>query len=526
MKNKYWNIVSGNMFKGKFCILLAVMLSLSTLSAADEDNMRDLSCEELSETLSHAEYMVHYGGLIINPGDTLFRSVAVIDGSLDIQSGGVLVGDAWVVNGRVVLTGRARVHGSLNLVNTDEYISRLSVVTGESNGYRSECELNYDKYQQENKVSFRKIENPASLHIEQSVKPGTPSRVDYNILKLGLKRYNPKHEEPYISFESHLHIPIWKEEGGFLGFDAEISIPVIHRSADIFLRGFKITDTNDDWQLSRMENGVIAVLSGDDFADYYERRGVEAGLLITHFNNLEIKPSISYQSDVSLSARPIPSLLHTHDKFRENPGIESGKRLAARVDFSLNSRDDTGWTYGGWTINLIFEKGIADGPGDFSYSVLDLDVARFNQISRSLKIDFRGKMFTSFGRIPEQLNMTINGYGGIRGLSNFPFTPYRGDRLALFTVELRKSIPEIPLLRRVCSSMDLLFFSDSGILENAEDPDAPLDFLKDSGNKWKSTLGLGITARSILPCVGFYIAEDTGSETFSPRFILRAERSF
>ncbi|MFO7915892.1 MAG: hypothetical protein R6U43_09415 [Candidatus Krumholzibacteriales bacterium] len=511
------------MSKTPFIILLALIAISPAIPAAGESPEKEINCGELSEILSSKEIRIHYGGLRINPGDTISNDAAVIEGSLDIQSGGALLGNAWIVNGRAVLTGEAYIGGSLNLVNSDKYISRLSIIEGTARTYRGGCELDYEIYREESRIVFNRKDDPSSLNIESSLKPGTPSRVDYNILKVGLKRLNPRHERPYVSFDSHLHIPIWKEDGGFLGFDAEIRFPLLDQKAQFIMRGFKRTETNDDWQLSRLENGVIVALSGNDFADYYETRGIQAAMSVNSFGGLRIKASLSYQRDVSLSARPIPSLFYNHDRFRENPSIDEGDRVSSRLQLMFNTRDETGWTYGGWQANLMFEKGIADGPGDFSYSVMDIDIARFNEISRGLKIDLRGKLFTSFGEIPEQLTMSVNGYGGIRGLSDFPFSPDRGDRMALFTVEIRKSIPELPLLERVCSRMDLLIFSDSGILARAGNPDIPFDFIDD---KWKSTGGLGISARSILPCVGFYVAEDLEAEEFSPRFILRAERSF
>ncbi|MBD3178873.1 MAG: BamA/TamA family outer membrane protein [Candidatus Latescibacteria bacterium] len=514
------------MMRFLYFILALPLIISATPSRSFGNGKETLSCDQLSSLLSDGTENQYYGGYIIDSGDTLRGSTAVIGGSLDIQSGGVLLGDAWIVNGRVVLTGNAVIQGSLNLVSSDKYISRLSRITGGSFEYRSECELDYDTFSSESKVQFSKVDDPASLRIEPSLQAGRPCRVDYNILRLGLKRFNPRHKEPYISFDSHIHLPLWKEEGGFLGFDAELNIPLIDQEVDLYLRGFKITETNDDWQLSRLENGIIVTMTGDDFADYYEIRGAEAGLKIRRSDYLVVEPSISYASDISLTARGIPSLLFPRDRFRPNPPIREGNRLAARLKLKLDSRDDSGWRYGGWKLGLALEKGIADGPGDFSYSLIDIDLARYNEIARGLRFDLRSKLFTTFGEIPPQKSMSVNGYGGIRGLSDFPFTPRRGNRLALFTAEVRKSIPPLPLLGRVCSRMNLLLFSDNGILAAADNPDKPFDFSDNPGENFKSTIGFGISTRSILPCMEFYIAEDLEEGDFSPRFILRAERAF
>ena len=373
---------------------------------------------------------------------------------------------------------------------------------------------------------FIEKKDPFSLKTKFFLKPGYPCRVDYNILRAGLTRHNQKHKDPYTSWFACFHIPIWKETGGFFGFDAELKVPIISKEFDFFARTFKKTETNDKWQLSRPENGAIVVLSGDDFADYYEKWGGEVGLLFNDGGTLVIESIVSFERDISLEAKSLPSLFRGDNKWKKNPAIDEGNRLAARINLTIDTRDESGWKYNGWKLNLLFEKGIGDGPGEFSYAAFNVNIASYNELPAGLKFDVGCKLFSSFNELPRQLTHSISGYTGIRGLGDDPFTVHRGDRLALLSGELRKEIPELPFLKILFARADLLLFSDIGILVDSENKKTPLGFLSRPFNKWKKTVGIGISGRSFLPYIGVYLAEDVDRDGFSPRLIIRAQRSF
>jgi len=86
-------------------------VSASGTTAADEPEKEreKVKPRELTAMVDLPSREVHYGGLMIAAGDTVVGNVVVIKGSLDIQSGGVLKGDAWVINGNLILTGTAAI---------------------------------------------------------------------------------------------------------------------------------------------------------------------------------------------------------------------------------------------------------------------------------------------------------------------------------------------------------------------------------------------------------------------------------
>jgi hypothetical protein len=357
-------------------------------------------------------------------------------------------------------------------------------------------------------------------------KPGRPSRVDYEIARFGFKRENDKHRKPYTKAFGYLHVPIWKDSGGFLGFDAGISVPLAGDEVRLEINGFKRTESNDTWQIGRLENGFIVTMTADDYLDYWERRGGEAGLKWILSEHTTLAGFVSYQEDVSLEAMRIPSLLRSTNRYRLNPAIDEGERLAADLRFCYDGREDEGWRRNAWRLDLWFEKGFNVGSADFSYEAFDIDIARYQYLGRRSQVDLRGKIFSSFSPVPEQLTRTLSGYAGVRGASDIPFPIEKGDRLALFSIEARTRLPDVWGIRWLFTYWDLLVFSDIGLLADAENKESPFGFLNTSFEEWVKTAGLGFSGQSFLPYVGFYIAQDLDRDKFEPRAILRFEQSF
>jgi hypothetical protein len=485
-----------------------------------------LSADELTQRLEPAARRVYYGGVMIAVGDTLEGPVAVIKGALDIQDRGVLIGDAWIVNGKLILNGRAVVTGAAGLVNSAEYLSRHAVVRGGVTYYSCECALDADTFEESGTVSFLKEEDPKAVKIKPAVQPGNANRTRYELVRIGLERRNPRHRDPYVGGHAVLHVPIWNENGGFLGFDVDLIVPLRSDRFDLVLKGFKRTWTNDDWQISRTENAFIMMFTGDDFLDYHERRGGAVGIRMRAAESVTIETGASFQEDVSLRAGDIPSLFKGYDRYRENLPIDDGERLALTALLTFDTRYDRIRPAGAWYASVMLEKGLADGPGDFSYTAFEIDLRRYNSLPFGLHLDIRGRCFSSLDQVPRQVMRSVNGYGGIRGADDFPFAVHRGNRLAFLSIEVRAGIPDPPLLRRFLTRWDMIVFTDMGLLVMEERDRRTFDFLEAPFDDWVKTVGIGFSAESILPYVGIYIAQDLDREEFEPRVVLRAERSF
>ncbi len=515
---------------GKVAIILYTAVQVICLfTAAEADSYDDpekLGHNDLTDILRFSPKTVFYGGYTIAKGEILEGPVVVIAGALDILDGGLLEGEAWIVNGELIMNGRSRISGNLYLVNSERYSSHEAVIEGEVKLYKCECRLDDRMFEDEGTVSFLKQEDPLEVRTRFNLAEGDAGRVDYTFIRPGIIRENKLCKDPYVGGHAWISVPLKNKSGGFLGFDTELSIPLYGRGLELAFHGFKRTFTNDDWQLSGMENSLILVFTGDDFFDYWERRGVEIALHYRSGERLDVKGGVSFQKDVSLEAFPVASILFPKDKFRENPPIDEGHRLALMCNIKFDTRQEESWRENAWYCDLMVEKGLRDGPGDFSYTAFDVDIRRYNYLPWRMKLDLRAKLFSSFDRIPFQITRSLNGYGGVRGAKDFPFRTERGDRMMLFSAELRRKLPEVPVLRMLFSSWDFLVFTDIGLLTVAANATSPLAFLDTPFDEWKRTAGIGFSGESFLPYTGLYLAQDLDRNSFDPRLILRFQRSF
>ena len=155
--------------------------------AQTADRPGKFSPKHLTKELQAADAEIFYGGTMIASEHTLRGPVVVVDGSLDIQDGGVLEGDAWVVNGSLVITGSGRLAGRVVLVNSEMYLSHSGTVAGGVTYYTCECRIDAERYEEDGELVFVKEENPLAVKTRFAWGIGKPTRVRYNIARLGLR---------------------------------------------------------------------------------------------------------------------------------------------------------------------------------------------------------------------------------------------------------------------------------------------------------------------------------------------------
>jgi hypothetical protein len=179
-----------------------------------------------------------------------------------------------------------------------------------------------------------------------------------------------------------------------------------------------------------------------------------------------------------------------------------------------------------WYAHAEIESGLDAGPGEFDFTTLTFDLRRYNEIYRGINVDLRGRIFTAMSAIPRQRQQSLNGYGGVRGLHDIPFSVRRGDRLALFSTEVRVPMPEAPILKYLYTEWNVMACADLGLLALYQTGKGTLDFLDTPWDYWGKSVGIGISGESFVPYLGFYVAQDLDRHNKRPRFIIRASRSF
>jgi hypothetical protein len=468
---------------------------------------------------------------MIASGETLRGPVAVVDGSLDIQDGGVLEGDAWVVNGSLVLTGSGRVTGRVVLVNSELYSSHSAVVTGGASYYTCECRIDAERFEEDGDLLFVKEEDPLAIKTRLAYGVAKPTRVRYDVARFGVRHGNDRRSDPHARWEAMVTIPLYSStQHGFLQFDANAQVPLGSNRYKLVAGGYKTLHTEDSWQVSRTENALLLVLTSNEYANYYEKRGVTLGL------KWQLHPSITldavgvFQKDVSMRESKVLTLFGDKDNLPPNPPIEQGARGALRLGLVFDSREDRDYPQDAWFLGLSIEPGRlspdASGDDGASYTAFTLEANRYTRLPFGLQWDIGTRLSSSFTRVPTQLYQTLNGYGGIRGTDDAPFPVIRGDRMVRLSTEFRAELPETPVVRWFYSRWDLLFFADAGYLTEAISPTSPFGWLDTPFGDWKKSVGVGISGESLGPYVGLYLAKELNGDRDRPRFIARLERSF
>ncbi|UCH84521.1 MAG: hypothetical protein JSW50_02170, partial [Candidatus Latescibacterota bacterium] len=255
-------------------ILVAVSLVTATSALAQTaDKPAKITPKSLTEQVRNQQghhATVFYGGTMIATGDTLHGPVIVIGGPLDVQQGAVLDGDAWVVNGSLVITGHGVVTGRVTLVNSRSFLSHRAESLIDPVYYNCECRFDAEEYEKTGTIKFVKKEDPMALHIKPAVAIGRPTRVRYDVIRLGIKRENKNRRDPYVRGSAMINIPLYKStQHGFLGFDIDALIPLAGHTLGLELAGYKTLHSEDFWQVSRTENALLLVLSANEYANYY-----------------------------------------------------------------------------------------------------------------------------------------------------------------------------------------------------------------------------------------------------------------
>ena len=506
-------------------IMTAVYACPAPILANDE--VGTINHKKLNERFEGRSADVYYGGLLISAGETISGSIVVMSGSLDIQEGGVLDGEAWIINGELIMSGSARVTGSVTIVNGQAYFSREASIGGGVTRYDCECALDTDHYDEASELRFIKEEDPEKVRTKVAVGPPFPKRVNYDIIRVGLRRWNDRHRDPYVRGHVMVHVPLWGKYYSFFGVDAEVLIPLFGDRSDIVLRAYKQAATRDYWQLPRGESSLNLFLLGKDYPDYYEQRGGQFGLNYRLSETFRIEPMFTLEEDLSLQTNDVLSIGRDASETRPNPPVDEGTVFALSFLFEYDSRgDEKAWPHDAWFAQLWVEKGFNDGPGEFSYEDFYADLRWYNKLPLNLQWDMRARMFSTFTEIPRQSSQSLNGFGGIRGTGDQPFDIARGNRLFLFTSEWRYTLPETPIVRWFFTQWNFLVFTDIGLLAQAENPTAPLEFLEAPFDEWRKSAGIGISGESFFPYLGIYVAKDLDGGREWPRLIVRINRSF
>ncbi len=278
---------------------------------------------------------------------------------------------------------------------------------------------------------------------------------------------------------------------------------------------FRLTDTNDRWRMSDIENSLGSFLFKEDFRNYYETRGFRFSfdMELDFFHKITI--AYTDQDLRSLKAESPFTLFGWAKEFRTNPSIREGTERSLLFEWMYDSRDNMRFPRRGWYNAVSFEASPDGFHGDYSYRLFTAHMRRYNMIFGNHGINFRFSLGLDGGDPPAHRLFTLGGVGTLRG---YPDVSDSGANFVLGNVEYR-----FPVVGLNWKPLRILFNEIQGI------------FFFEAGDAWtgdweasnlRTDLGAGISGANIFSYFGLYVAQAIESNPRNPRITVKMERDF
>ncbi len=230
---------------------------------------------------------------------------------------------------------------------------------------------------------------------------------------------------------------------------------------------YRVTDTNDLWRISRLENLLAELIFGKAYMDFFRREGWEIyssaelsdrfrfriGYSDDRYESLAKTTNwyLFYKGEKGEPRRRIYNVrggwkLPSEQK-RENPAIDDGEMKSLWVRFYIDLRDKRRWkgyhlleypfptwdTHNGWLAYLGIESAGGWLGGDFDFSLIQFLIVRYNRFHRHrLDIRLMGSYTPERGRLPLQRKAYLGGMGSLRG---YHFKEFQDDSLLLLNLD-------------------------------------------------------------------------------------------
>ena len=278
---------------------------------------------------------------------------------------------------------------------------------------------------------------------------------------------------------------------------------------------FRLTDTNDRWRMSDLENSIAAFLLKEDFRNYFETRGFRLSVVMEVDFFHEITVSYTDQDVRSLKAADPFTLFGWAKEFRGNPAIDEGKQRSLLFQWIYDSRDNMRFPRRGWYGSISLEESPDGFHGDFPFHLFMAHIKRYNMISGNHSLNLRLSLALSGDGLPRHKQFTIGGVGTLRG---YPDLSDSGTNFLLGNVEYR-----FPVMGLNWKPLRIIFNEIQGVL-----------FL-DVGDAWReewdasmlrTDAGVGISGANIFSYFGLYVAQAIERDWRDPRVTIKMEREF
>lgn len=407
--------------------------------AVVREGSADVALDRRLARLLEADPMIVTSDTRIAPGDTVERSVLVLDATLIHE--GVILGDLVMVDAGAFVRHESAIHGDLVNAAGGLYRSELARVGGTIIDLP---QASYRVVRHADRIVIEATATPSRLtpHGFMGVRPPTYDRVngltaawgaDYRLPRLG-------NTTPVV--------------GGHVGWRTELGEPTYGARLELrtgpstlaagHRRGWR---THDDWAWKDVRNSLNYAWDGDDFRDYYEaeRSWISFGRVFgdeakSFFAELRVTGQV--EDATSLGGDQPWNLLG--GTARPNPAVNDGRISSVVTGLDLEWHGLQTDLAGG----VEYEAGREWQGGEFVFDRVSAGVrfAMHALFDHTLELRAYGQLPVSGDSLPMQRWTMV---GGARTLNTVAIGFYRGDRTAWVESLYRVPTPEamaLPLL--------------------------------------------------------------------------------
>lgn len=234
----------------------------------------------------------------------------------------------------------------------------------------------------------------------------------------------------------------------------------------------RLTDTQDEWVISSLENSLAALFLKEDFQDFYRREGFSVFASQNFSPVLQLRGEYRRDEFVNMANKNNWALFGNKKKYRPNPlalpaqvkQLDLGT-LVGHV--TIDSRNDRCSPDKGWYIDAMAEISGQYVQSDQEFERFILELQHYQPIGWNENLNIRLRAGTSTGTLPPMYWYDL---GGISTLAGYRYKEFTGNRMVLGNLEyvLRtSSMPHLDLL--FLNSFNLILFVDSGYAWFAKD---------------------------------------------------------
>lgn len=267
--------------------------------------------------------------------------------------------------------------------------------------------------------------------------------------------------------------------------------------ATLGVEAHDLTDSEDGWRISEVENSLDAALVRRDHRDLFRRSGVSAYTAHNIGGVLQVSGRWGADRFDSMPLATDWALLRNgwaEPVFRPNPDVDEGDVTSLRADVQLDTRQRAGADRG-WFINAYAERAGGFLGGDYRFKRYLLDLRRYQPMGPGTRLDLRLRAGSAKGDLPRQYLYTLGGLGSLRG---YDYKAFAGDRSVLINAQYwidadRHWDGDLPL-----DGLGLGVFLDAGAAWYAGDRSDPFTGFRDlalgvdTGQEWKRAVGLAV----------------------------------